>query len=338
MSKTVLVIGASGIIGSAHARRLAANGTNKVLALSRSTVNINGVKHVPLDLINDDLQGRTELNQVTHAVYTGFIDAPGWQAQKQPNIKLFQASLDLVKANCPDLEHFTLVQGMKAYGTHLGPHKTPSRESDPRIPQGHFYFDQQDLLAESGQKWTAIRPHVVLGSANRSPQNLIAVLAVYASLCKAEGRPLTFPGDENTFQRVCQATDADLLSKALEWAGGVAGVFNITNGDFYRWSSLWPKIADLFDMAWDGPNKESLQEKMPDKEVLWQKLVEEHSLHPIDLGSFVSWAFADYIFGIGWDIMAHTGKSREAGFLEFVDTEQSILQHLEAMRRQSLIP
>ena len=43
-----------------------------------------------------------------------------------------------------------------ARGSHLGPFKTPAKESDPRLP-GHYYDDQADALADAaaahGWRW-----------------------------------------------------------------------------------------------------------------------------------------------------------------------------------------
>jgi len=49
-----------------------------------------------------------------------------------------------------------LVTGTKYYGIHLGPTKTPMRETDPRHLPPNFYFDQIDWLAayQRGKKWT----------------------------------------------------------------------------------------------------------------------------------------------------------------------------------------
>ena len=41
-----------------------------------------------------------------------------------------------------------------------------------------------------------------------------------------------------------------MLSHAIDWAGESEAtdgeVFNITNGDFFRWCNVWPRIAEVF--------------------------------------------------------------------------------------------
>ena len=346
--KTVLVAGASGVIGGAHVRRLAGRDDVDVIALSRRPLAVEAanLRCIAADLTDPDPELGEPLRTVTHLVYAAFVDAPGWQAQRAPNAALFEASLDLAASSCPSLRHITLLQGMKAYGSHLGPFKTPAKESDPRIPRGHFYDDQEDALraraAERGWTWTALRPHVVIGPAQRSPQNLIAVLAVYATLEKERGRPLSFPGPEAAFDAVYQATDAGLLSRAIEWAGtddrAAGQIFNITNGDFFRWRHVWPRLAAVFAMEAAGPEPRQLSETMADADAVWPGLVARHGLEANRLEDLVSWPFADYVFGTTWDVMADTLKCRAAGFLEFVDSERMLVDRLQEMRRLKVVP
>lgn len=346
VERTHLVIGASGVIGAAHVRRLAGRAEDRVIALARRppTVAAANVSALALDLRRPEPVA-SDLEPVTHAVFCAFGDASGWEAQRTVNTALFSAALDLLRNHCPRLIHVTLLQGMKAYGSHLGPFRTPARESDPRVPQGHYYYDQEDLLAESaarrGWRWTILRPHVVIGPARRSPQNLAAVLATYAAIRRSQGLPLAFPGPPAAFDALYQATDADLLSKAIEWAGTLAvsgETFNITNGDFFRWRHVWPKIASVFEMEAGAAEAMMLRETMSKAGPLWDRLVVQHGLEPNRLDELVSWPFADYVFGTTWDVMADTLKCRRHGFLEFLDSEQMLVDRLREMRDLKIVP
>ena len=344
--RKTLVIGASGVIGGSHVRYLAGLG-EPVLGLARSPAG-TGQPEIHADLLagGPPSDGTDALRTVTHAVYAGFAAVADGTALRTKNSALMKGALDLLDRSCPAVRHVTLLQGMKAYGSHLGPFKTPARETDPRIPGGHFYDDQLDMLADRaaarGWTWTALRPHVVIGPARRSPQNLIAVLGVYASLRKAAGRPLDFPGPDAAFDIVYQATDAALLSKAIDWAGkdprAAGEVFNITNGDFFRWRHVWPKVAAVFDMAPAGPSDVSLADGMQDMEGAWRDLVRRHGLEENRIDDLVSWSFADYIFGTTWDVMADTLKCRHAGFLEFVDSERMITDRLVELKELKIVP
>ena len=104
--------------------------------------------------------------------------------------------------------------------------------------------------------------------------NMATVIAVYASLCKEMGLPLRFPGSTETYHAIMEMTDAELLAKAMVWAGeddrcdGQA--FNITNGDFDRWENLWPHIAQFFKMEYAPPQRLPLTTFMSDKEPVWK--------------------------------------------------------------------
>ena len=344
--KTVLIIGASGIIGRAHIRNLAGREDVRILAASRTPepdLPANAAAY-PVDLTSGDFDP-APLTDVTHALYCAYVNAHGFEADRIPNVALMTGALDLCEA-CPNLTHITLMQGNKAYGSHLGPFKTPAKENDPRIPGGHFYDDQLDALtarAETrGWAWSVLRPHVVIGPALKSPMNLMAVLGVYGTLQKAKGAPLAFPGPEAAFTPIYQATDSDLLSRAIDWCGeaeAAAGeIFNITNGDYFRWTHVWDGIATWFDLPAAPPADVKLAETMAGEGLLWATIARKHSLIEPDLGSLVSWGFADYVFGTTWDVMSDATKIRKLGFWDFIDSEIMILERLEQLRALKIIP
>jgi nucleoside-diphosphate-sugar epimerase len=82
--------------------------------------------------------------------------------------------------------------------------------------------------------------------------NLALSIALYASLCKALGLPLRFPGSEQTWHSIVDHTDAGLLAEATLWAAASPAAqnqaFNVNNGDIWRWSELWPRIARWFEL------------------------------------------------------------------------------------------
>ena len=114
------------------------------------------------------------------------------------------------------------MQGYKVYGAHLGPFKTPARESDPPHMPPEFNVDQQHFLeavsAASVWTWSAIRPSVVCGFALGNPMNLALVIAVYATMSKELGVPLRFPGKPGAYTSLIEMTDAGLLAEATVWA------------------------------------------------------------------------------------------------------------------------
>ena len=102
------------------------------------------------------------------------------------------------------LEHVVLIGGGKPYGEHLGPDKTPAKESDPRFPGPIFYNDQKVLLAfradRDGSTFTVLRPDLVIGFSLGSPMNLLGVIGVYAAVSQTAGVPLRFPGSHEAWE------------------------------------------------------------------------------------------------------------------------------------------
>ena len=81
-----------------------------------------------------------------------------------------------------------LVTGTKYYGVHLGPLKTPMRETDPRHMPPDFYFDQIDWLTayQRGKRWswTELRPQTLCGFAPGTAMSIMPAIAVYAAISK----------------------------------------------------------------------------------------------------------------------------------------------------------
>jgi len=202
-----------------------------------------------VDLLGDHSQ-LNSLNDITHLVFAGYLPDSDPTRQLERNTALLQNCLNAL-VDCP-LEHIVLLQGMKYYGSHRGRFRTPAKEEDPRLNEPHYYYAQQDIVEACGVDWTCLRPHVICGSTSiGTPQNIVAVIGCYVSLCKATNRPVQWPGSEASYHALNQATDANLLAQAIVWSLQTSDArrqaFNVTNGDFFRWAHLWPKITAQFD-------------------------------------------------------------------------------------------
>jgi nucleoside-diphosphate-sugar epimerase len=238
------------------------------------------------------------------------------------------------------------MQGYKVYGAHLGPFKTPARESDPPHMPPEFNVDQQQFLEgrQRGKRWTwsAIRPSVVCGFALGKPMNLALVIAVYATMSKELGVPLRFPGKPGAYTSLIEMTDAGLLAEATVWAATTPEcanqAFNINNGDLFRWDELLPKIADFFDLDVAPPLPMSMDVVMADKEPVWNDLVAKHGLEPTPYSDVSSWAFGDFVFGWDYDVIADGSKARRLGFHRHVETEQMFLDIFRDLRARKIIP
>lgn len=349
MKRVVLVIGATGMTGRYFLQYADRSAALEAIGVSRRAPDYpTDARFISIDLSNaDEAHSRLSgLPDVTDVVYAGFVPAPTWQEQVAPNVAMLVNTVRGIEAAGGNLQRILLVQGMKYYGNHLGPFRTPAREDDPRHMPPNYYYEQQDFLEQEsqGKSWsyTCIRPHVICGYGLGSTQNLLMVVGVYAAMCKELGVPLRFPGTPAAFRAINQATDADLLARSIGWAlfepACADQAFNITNGDFFRWVHLWPRIADLFGIPAGDAATLDLATQMADKGPVWNRIVEQHKLQPTNMEDLVHWPFADYILRTEWDVMASTIKARHFGFQDCLDTEEMFLNLLREFQKQRVLP
>ncbi|MBY3987046.1 SDR family oxidoreductase [Rhodococcus fascians] len=347
--KTAVVVGANGVIGGNLVEHLQRTGDWNIIGLSRrGGIDSERVRHIAVDLLDGDETRRrlSHLTDVTHIFYAAYQERPTWAELVPPNLAMLVNVVTVIEDSSSNLEHVSLMQGYKVYGAHLGPFKTPARETDPPHMPPEFNIDQQQFL-ESRQvgkrwSWSAIRPSVVCGVALGNPMNLATVIAVYATMCKKLGVPMRFPGKPGAFGSLLEMTDASLLAEATVWAATTLAcanqTFNITNGDLFRWNDMWPRIADIFGLDTATPLPMSLADVMADKEPLWNSIVSEHELKPTPYRDVSSWAFGDFVFSWDYDVISDGSKARRMGFHRFVDTEAMFAGIVTDLRRQRIIP
>ena len=347
--KTMVVIGATGVIGRRLIEHLEPLKDWEVVAVSRRAPDFaTRAWHLPVDLSDpEDCAAKfAGLAEATHVVYAAYSDRPNWAEQRAPNAAMFRNALTALDKACPALRSVVLLQGTKYYGSHLGPFKTPAFEDDPRHMPPNFYFDQQDTMTALSRgrpwHWTALRPHTVCGFTFGMPMNLVPVIACYAVISKELGLPLRWPGKPAAYDKLFMVTDADLLSRSILWAAeaetAANEAFNVTNGDFFRWCHLFPRIADYFDMPCGDPAPIKLADFMADKEELWADICDRHGLDKQPLSRLVLWRFGDYIFNQDWDIMSHTTKIRQAGFGECIESGKMFMTWFDELRQRRIIP
>ncbi|MGY4920384.1 SDR family oxidoreductase [Streptomyces sp. 900116325] len=347
--KVALVVGAQGVIGRNLVNHLTELGDWEIIGLSRRGGETRGqVRHVAVDLLDagDSAAKLGGLADVTHIFYAAYQERPTWAELVPPNMAMLENVVDAVEPAAKGLEHISLMQGYKVYGAHLGPFKTPARESDPAHMPPEFNVDQQEFLERrqrgSSWTWSAIRPSVVCGFALGNPMNLAMVIAVYGAISKVLGLPLRFPGKPGAYDKLLEMTDAGLLAKATVWAATdercANQAFNINNGDLFRWNEMWPKIAEFFDLEVATPLPMSLDVVMADKEPLWNSMIEKYDLAPHAYKDVSSWGFGDFVFSWDYDMFADGSKARRFGFHEYVDTEKMFLDILADFRRDRIIP
>jgi nucleoside-diphosphate-sugar epimerase len=356
--KTAVVVGALGVIGRYIVDRLAAESDWQVIGLSRrAAVDRERVHYVSIDLLAPfDLASLetshpgVDFSQVTHIFYAAFQPATGKAAgyaeNIAPNHDMLVNSVSAIDAVSSCLERVVLVTGTKYYGTHLGPFKTPARESDPRHAGANYYFDQCDWLSgfQRGKHWdyVELRPQTLCGFAPGTAMSIVSVIAVYAAIMKELGRPFAFPGIVGGGRAIYQVTDSAHFANAALWAANgprcANEAYNITNGDYFRWLDLWPRLAEVFEMPHAAPTPLPLTEFMADKAPLWDSMVRKYDLKQYRLDEVVAWPFGDYVFNTTWDVMSNLNKARQHGFNDLVDTEEMFVRQLTQFRREKIVP
>ena len=345
----VVVSGVYGVSGRAAARHWASIPGTRVYGLARRSLPLPpGVEGINVDLLEpDDVRRKLGgIRDVTHLVLGAYMEKRDAAERTAVNVALVKNLLDVVEAASPSLRHITLYQGSKAYGADLGPFKTPAREEDPRLMPPNFYYDQEDLLRVRQQgkpwHWTVLRPEGTTGFGLGNPMNVGMSIAIYAVISRELGLPLRFPGTEKSYRALYNITYAEILAKATAWAGladtARNEIFNIANGDYFRWQHVWPQIAAMFEMPVADPVPTPLASYMADKGPLWDAIVRKYHLRPTTYEQVSAWAFADVIFGLEYDNIVSTIKARRAGFHDCIGTREMFSEFFAELRSERIIP
>jgi nucleoside-diphosphate-sugar epimerase len=350
LKHTALVLGAQGIIGRNLIHYLENQQQWQVKAVSRrKPAFATRAQYHSIDLLDPERVAAHAdwLKDVTHVFFAAYQEHADPADQSRINVAMLRNIVEAVERASPVFRHITFIQGGKAYGAHLGMYRTPAKETDPRTFPPNFYYDQEDYLRDASKgkrwSWTALRPDIVFGFAVGNPMNLGNVLACYASLCKELGVPLRFPGSPKAYGILVNVTDAMLLAKAMEWAAlndaTYGEIFNITNGDVFRWNQMFPLVAEAFGIECVEPQTFSLTEAMKDRAAVWNSMVQKYGLQPHSLRELANWAFGDFIFNVEHDAFFDVNKARRFGFQQMnLDSGQEIAKLMEMLRGQKIVP
>jgi nucleoside-diphosphate-sugar epimerase len=353
MARTALVVGSSGIVGSATTALLLQQGW-AVHGLARRPSDQAGVLPVAADL-QDAAGTRAALQGLSPDAV--FITTWARQDSEAENIRVNGAMvrhlLDVVPRPAGP-RHVALVTGLKHY---LGPFEaygkgtlpqTPFREEQGRLNVENFYYAQEDELfaaaARDGFTWSVHRPHTVIGKAVGNAMNMGTTLAVYATLCRETGRPFTFPGSAAQWNGLTDMTDARQLAKHLLWAAttpvAADQAFNVVNGDVFRWSWMWGRIADWFGLqaaSFDAIVR-PLEAAMAQDAPVWRQIAEREGLAEPDLDRLVSPWHTDADLGRPIEVVTDMSKSRRLGFRDYQPTDDAFFDLFADLRADRLIP
>ncbi len=353
MAGRALVVGASGIVGSAAGALLAGHGW-AVDGLARRPVQQAGVAPVAADLL--DAGGtRTALQDVDPDAV--FIATWLRQSTEAENIRVNATMVrnllnGLPAANRP--RHVALVTGLKHY---LGPFEaygkgalpqTPFREEQKRLDVENFYYAQEDELFAAARRdgftWSVHRPHTIIGMAVGNAMNMGTTLAVYATICRETGRPFRFPGAAMQWDGLTDMTDARQLARHLLWAAETPAAhneaFNVVNGDVFRWKWMWERIAAWFGLApapFDG-TVVTLGEQMADDAPVWRQIALREGLAEPDLARLASPWHTDADLGRPIEVVTDMSKSRRLGFGFYQASDDAFFDLFGRLREARVIP
>jgi nucleoside-diphosphate-sugar epimerase len=353
MTKTALVAGASGIVGSATAALLVEQGWT-VYGLARRPTGQANVHPATADL-QDAGATKTAISGIdADAVFiTTWLRQDSEAENIRVNAAMVRNLLDgLPKPTRP--RHVALVTGLKHY---LGPFEaygkgalpqTPFREEQGRLDIENFYYAQEDEVfaaaGRDGLTWSVHRPHTVIGKAVGNAMNMGTTLAVYATLCRETGRPFAFPGSTAQWSGLTDMTDARQLARQLIWAAETEAAhdqaFNIVNGDVFRWQWMWARIAEWFELEpapFDGTPR-PLERQMADDAELWRRIAERDGLVEPDLARLASPWHTDADLGRPIEVVTDMSKSRRLGFTGYQPTDDAFFALFEQLRADRLIP
>jgi nucleoside-diphosphate-sugar epimerase len=354
MTKSALVVGVTGIVGGTLAAHLAAEGW-EVTGLARRPVALPaGVQPLAADLM-DAAALRVALagHRPSHVFFTSWMR----QATEAENIRVNSAMvrhlLDAVRPG-GGVQHVALVTGLKHY---LGPFEaygkgtlpaTPFREEQPRLDVENFYYAQEDEVfaaaAQDGFGWSVHRPHTIIGYAIGNAMNMGVTLAAYASICRETGRPFLFPGSSVQWNSLTDMTDARLLARHLAWAATTPAArdqaFNVVNGDVFRWSWMWERLAGWFGLQ-PAPlvgEGTPLAEQLADAAPVWAEMARRYGLAEPDLGRLASAWHTDADLGRPIEVVTDMSKSRRLGFLDYQPTDDAFFDLFARLREARIIP
>lgn len=359
MTRTVIIAGASGLVGSAAALAFLDAGW-QVLALSRrrpALLEGRDYRHLALDLRDEGAcrEAAASLGDATHLVYAAVYELPGLVAgwtdpqQIETNGRMLRNLLTPL-LHRGRLEHVSLLQGTKAYGGHVQPMRIPARESQPRVEHPNFYWLQEDFVREQaearGLRFTIFRPQLIVGPNHGVVMNPLPVIGAYAAIRRAEGLPFAYPGGADW---VWEAVDTRLVASALRWAADAPAAanetFNLTNGEVFCWRDLWPAMAQTLGVATGPDEPQSLAEYLPARARLWDELVQRHDLQPVTLDELLgeSHHYADLCLSYGATeppppTVVSTVKIKEAGFGDVFNTEASFCHWLDDLMGRRILP
>ena len=282
--KTAVVVGSLGVIGRNLVHHLEPQAEWDIVGLSRRTPDFpTRVRAIAVDLLDASDCG-AKLCDLTERHARLLLRLPGapdaGPSTTRRTSPCWRTRSRRSRRPRPGLSASSWSRATRSTASHLGPFKTPAKETDPPHMPPNFYWDQEQWLRErqAASGWTldgAAPAHRVRLRARQPDEHRHRDRGLCRDLEGARPAP-ALPGQARRLSTPSTRSPIPSISPA-PWSGprptprGANEVFNVTNGDFFRWCNLWPRIAAVFGMP-DGPVQTiRLAEFMGDKAPLWRR-------------------------------------------------------------------
>lgn len=269
--------------------------------------------------------------------------------------------LDALKEIGAPLQTFVLGTGGKYYGMHLGPtlwpdYSSPFHEDRTQGPGPLSYFDAASFVrqraAADGFTWNEVRPSFIVGlppELTPKTQSFGIALAAYATVLKAQGRALTFPGPRSSFHAMNNLSTSEKIAEVAAWSTGHPDqAFNCPSCPPFSWSQAWSGIAEWFGMEPADPAHDVLGDSSEalvgsDAARTWERLRSAHGLADHDFGALLNYTFLDKSFMVGHDAVYDTTKLEEFGFppdriYEYRSGAECVIAFFEKLVDERVIP
>ena len=129
--------------------------------------------------------------------------------------------------------------------------------------------------------------------------------------------------------------------------------FNVTNGDYFCWKYMWPRLAQHFGAEAHSSYKfqkpypkegelqleRSLLEWSHDKEAVWNEICDKYGAPQAKATwAYGTWAFQDWVFQRTWSATLSVNKARKFGWTMNVDSYDCFIESFAEFVEAGLIP
>ena len=366
MPNTVLVAGASGLVGAAAVDRFLDDGWEVVAAFAAQAEKVfsdRPFRHLAVDLQDESASKAAFAGWRTsrHVVYAAVYEKPGLIAG------LDRAGPDGDQpgdAAQPDGARWR--GGRRACGTSAccrAPRPTaststrsrcPRRERCPRDQHENFYWLQEDYVrakagASDGWTFTILRPQLIVGPELRRRDEPAAGdrRLRRASAGRRAGRSASPAACPTCGRRSTPGSSPNAMRVGRHRARRPAGeTYNLTNGEVFEWRDLWPALAEVLGVE-VGPDEplthgaSSCRPRPTCGTASSTSTACARSRCSELLGE--SHHYADFCFAYGATeypplAFVSTVKIKQPGFTEAMDTEESFRHWIRVLQERRVLP